>query len=189
MSPRARALTAVAVAAALVGVAVWAAGRLPRRWDVILVHVDPPLTEVPEATPRLDALVAAGSVRGGADEETLERLTDRLQAAGWRAMYPEPGPSLRETTDQALEAGLDPAGPAGPRLLVVRYRPTSVGELDREMARLIDGLAAARAGQETLYIVVQAHRQRVVVAGPRAAASRGAGSDLVGGLETLLRLR
>ena len=187
MTAGAGAIGAVAAAAALVGVLLLASGRLPRTWDVILVEIESPLTDVPEASPRLDRLAAAGAVLPNADAAELERLGDRLQSAGWNALHPEAGPSLEGTTDLALEAALDPASRA-PRLLVVRYRPASAGELNTQLGRLIDGLAGGLVPSHTLFVVVDRERRRVLVSGPPAAASV-TGPDVVTAVDDLLRLR
>jgi hypothetical protein len=100
-----------------------------------------------------------------------------------------------ETTEAVLEAAWA-NGPAGVRtVLRFRYRPAGRGELDRELGRLIDGLAGPLQPSRTLFVIIDREPHLIILAGPRtlnpsALPAHGAGAaDFVPWLSKVLRIR
>ncbi len=200
MNPRTRAVLATSAALVLVVVLVVASGRLPRRWHVVIVDAAPAVTVVPEATPRLDALRAAGIGIAWPegwlpDEATLTDAVDALRDAGWTPVEAAGATGgARATTDAVLDAAYA-AGPArGRRVVRLRYVPASRAELDREVGRLFDGLAGPLRPARTLYLVVDRESHLAILGGPPAldAAAlppHGVGGDaFVAWLAAILRI-
>ncbi|MCP4870822.1 MAG: hypothetical protein GY898_19130 [Proteobacteria bacterium] len=200
MNPKQRAVAAVIGAGVLVAILLVASGRLPRNWHVVFVDASAAVAASPEASPRLDGLRRAGiglSWPGGwlPDEALLIEAGEHLRDAGWQAIVAPAAPASASTTEAALEAAYA-NGPAGGRsVLRVRYRPASRGELDRELGRLIDGLAGPLPPARTLFVVVDRETHLAIVAGPRglnptALPPHGAGAeDFVPWLSQVLRIR
>lgn len=200
MNPRQRAFAAVLASGALVAVLLVASGRLPRPWHVVLIDASPAVSDAPGSSPRLDALRRAGiglSWAGGwlPDEPLLIESAEHLRDAGWRAIVAPGGADVRSTTDAALEAAYD-HGPGDRRTVMrVRYGPASRGELDREIGRLVDGLAGPLRPARTLFLVIDRNTHLAILAGPRgldpaALPPHGAGAeDFVPWLSEVLRIR
>lgn len=157
---------AVAVLAALVLVAP------ARRWHLVLVDVAAPPAEAPESMPRLEALQQAGlriEWRGALpDAAAIDDLADRLTDHGWAvaSFTDAAGSSSRAVTDAVLERAWG-HGPAVARTAVlVRYRPSGPADMDRELGRLVDGMAAPLPPSRTLFVVIDRAERSVTLAGP-----------------------
>ncbi len=161
----------VATVAALSALIVLAPGP---SWHLVLVDLDAPAGDEPVALPRLEALQRAGVQvewpEALPDRDAIEGLADRLAGRGWRvaSFTDAAGSSTRAVTDAVLEGALD-AGPASVRTaLLVRYRPGGPAEADRELGRLVDGLASPLRPSQTLFVVVDRADRSVTLAGPRS---------------------
>lgn len=162
---------AVLAAALLLGLL---RGDPARGWHLVLVDVSGPASTTPEALPRLTGLEQAGTRLAWPgvlpDRDALEELADLLADRGWRVVSftDAAGSSSRAVTEAVLQSTWS-GGPArGRAAVLVRYRPSGGAELDRELGRLIDGMASPLPPARTLYVVIDRGDRSVTLAGPRA---------------------
>jgi hypothetical protein len=163
--------TIVGVALALILGLAWLQRPAPR-WHVVVVDLGVPSSvEEPAALPRLLALGEAGAriAWPGPLPPTGERagLAQALTRQGWTAVEAGSGRGA-ELTEASLSAAFDAVTvTAAPLLVQVDYSGSSAAEADRELGRLVDGLAAPLQPSKTLFVVLDRPGRAVVLAGPR----------------------
>jgi hypothetical protein len=172
---RRRAVPIIAAALLLV-VLVLLAGRGPR-WHLVFVDVAGPAGAGPEATPRLAGLRDAGAwveIPGALpDRATIDQLADDLALGGYRVVEftDAAGSSSRAVTDAVLESSWSHGPVSGLAAVLVRYRPAGAADFDRELGRLVDGMATPMPAARTLFVVLDRRDRSVTLAGPRGLRS------------------
>ncbi|MEE2830273.1 MAG: hypothetical protein VX498_13880 [Myxococcota bacterium] len=173
MTARNRAIAAVCAALALVVLILWRASEVPRRWSVVVVVVEAPVSSTPVATPRLDSLRRAGVEVPWVEDNSppLDLLADQMLDRRWFVAPPlgSADQPAGLVVGQTLEFVYSDDGPSRGRKAFLRLhiRPVDRGEWDREFGRLVDGLAGPLRPARTLFVLVDRERESLVVGGPR----------------------